>query len=115
MYAALYGNLGARNALRRKHNSIYSAQCLFYVNFSITLTEVITDVPLLPPSYRERACRTMAMNAGGGEAARLLIIVSGARRSKLYVNRVMERRFGYNWIRLVRYCKYWQAGKLPTQ
>lgn len=22
-------------------------------------------------------------------------------------------RFGYNWISLVRYCKYWQPGKLP--
>jgi hypothetical protein len=113
MYATFYGNLGAQNALRRKHNFLnIGAQCLFYVNFSITLTEVITDVALtaklqgtrVSNDDDERRC---------DEAARLLI-VSGARR-KLYVNRVMERRFGYNWISLVRYCKYWQAGKLPTQ
>jgi len=84
--------------------------------------KVITDViPVGELHSRRRVSRsltttttttttTMNVDVRRGSAASRL--VSGAR---LYVNRLMERRFGYNWISLVRYCKYWQPGKLPTQ
>jgi len=77
-------------------------------------TEVITDVA--PASKLQQRTRVSGDDDERRETAKrgFTLVVSGARR-ELYVNRLMERRFGYNWISLVRYCKYWQPGKLPTQ
>ena len=97
--------------------STHDARCLSWIDFSITLGDRSYHVALTAKLYSERACRATMMNVeerrrGGTDG--FTLGVSGARR-KLYVNRLMERRFGYNWISLVRYCKYWQPGKLPTQ
>lgn len=79
-------------------------------------TEVITDVVPAAKLYSERACRATMMNVEErDEAARLHSRPIWRTAQAICQSVDGAARFGYNWISLVRYCKYWQPGKLPTQ
>lgn len=113
----LYINLGKQNA-PRKYNFL-NARCTMSFPgrlFNYAQKPKLSRTSLPPPSYISNACVGRRWwTSRSDEAARLHSRPIWRTAQAICQSVDGAARFGYNWISLVRYCKYWQPGKLPTQ